>query len=101
MSRGPWRYFDEVNREGLHLDHAWIAVWTRWGEMDGPRVLDFLLNDLTQEKVGHAHFQAAMDDWAAVDPARAESWLGEHRDAPHYTPPYRSLTLGTRGKRSR
>ncbi len=86
--------FDEFDREGVRQDFAWRAVWFRWGEIDGPGVFDFLLSDETQEKAGHWHFQDAMDGWAAVDPAAAEGWLREHREAPHYVWLYGAIVWG-------
>jgi len=70
--------FLAAHRPGDKEDFAWIAFWTRWGEVDGGAALEYFATH--PELAGTGAGTNAMAGFIGSDRATARRWLTDHRD---------------------
>jgi hypothetical protein len=70
--------FVAAHRPGDKEDFAWIAFWTRWGEVDGGSALQYFATH--PELAGSAAGTHAMAGFIGLDRTAARHWLADHRD---------------------
>jgi hypothetical protein len=66
--------------QGVLYEEEWSAFWTRWGEIDGPAALDFILTKQNHGAVPK-DLRRVMRGWGAKDAAAATAWLEANQGA--------------------
>nr|MDQ3625375.1 hypothetical protein [Verrucomicrobiota bacterium] len=84
--------FLDFDRIGEQQPFAWWAFWTRWGEIDGPGVMEYLFRNQDQ-RGGLTPHKHAIQAWSATDLEGAKRWLLKQRDHPHFAESLNSLLV--------
>lgn len=84
--------FLDFDRIGEQQPFAWWAFWTRWGEIDGAGVMEYLFRNPDQ-RGGLTPHKHAIQAWSATDPEGAKRWLLKQRDHPHFAESLNSLLV--------
>lgn len=71
------RQFLETHHNGLGYTREYDAFATRWGEIDAPGALDFMMSEKPFRMPTH-DFQAIARGWGKTDPQAAVDWMKQH-----------------------